>query len=70
MEDPIYLDMYLYFRKALAEFLKVDLKYKKETIESLSELVDILADIFNRTGADRVELYKPIVEAIYRIWQN
>ncbi|MBQ8428030.1 MAG: hypothetical protein IJX18_02105 [Clostridia bacterium] len=38
--------------------------------EQLGELVDVLADIFNKSSADRVNAYKPMVDELYNTWKN
>lgn len=68
LEDPIYKDIYEYHRGIVIAHLKRKTK-KKVTYEELGELADVLADIFNRSSADRVNAYKPLVDNLYKIWE-
>ena len=70
LEDPVYQDMFNYHRTVLINYLKKDLKHKRTNDAQLGELVDVLAGIFNKSSADRVNAYKPIVDALYKSWEN
>ena len=70
LADPFYNYMYEYYRKAIISCLKKDVQNKKTTDNKLGELVDILADIFNKDNAEYVNKYKELVEEIYNFWKK
>ena len=70
LEDPVYQEMFDYHRAALMAYLKRDLKNKNMKDEESGELVDVLTDIFNRSAAERVNAYKPMIDNLYDIWKN
>ena len=70
LEDPIYRDMYNYHRATLVAYMRRDHKNKKSTDEERGKLVDVLADLFNKSSADRVNAYKPLVDVLYDDWGN
>ncbi len=70
LEDPIYKNMFERNRIILVSYLKKDIKSNRMTDEQLGELVDALADVFNKSYAERVNTYKPIVEDLYELWKS
>lgn len=70
LEDPIYKDMFYYHRATLVAYAKRDIKDLKTGEEELLELVDLVADDFNRSNADRVNACKPLVEELYKKWND
>lgn len=70
LEDPIYKEMFDYHRATLVAYLKRDVKRNNMDDEQLGELVDVLADIFNKSSAERVNAYKPMVDELYNTWKN
>ena len=64
LDDPAYKEMYEHCRLLLVVYLKCERKVKG-TNEKVGELVDVLADISNRSDADCIEEYKPLVENFY-----
>ncbi len=64
--DNVYQNIYDYYRSTLILYLKKDVRNKKLTDEKLGELVDVLADIFNKDAADRVDEYKVVVDELYK----
>ena len=70
LEDPIYKNMFECNRIILVSYLKKDLKRNRMTDEQLGELVDTLADIFNKYYAEHVNAYKPIVDELYELWKS
>ncbi|MBQ8657743.1 MAG: hypothetical protein IJ506_01270 [Clostridia bacterium] len=70
LEDGVYKEIYEYHRKTLIEYLKRDLKGAKLDDTQLGELVDSVADIFNKNAAERVNKYKSLVDELYIFWQE
>lgn len=66
--DSVYQDMYEYFRKTLIAYLRKDIKDKKSDDIKLGELIEVLADIFNKEGAEQVNKYKSTVDELYVVW--
>ncbi len=60
--------MYEYFRKTLIAYLRKDIKDKKSDDIKLGELIEVLADIFNKEGAEQVNKYKSTVDELYVVW--
>ena len=50
--------------------MKRDHKNKKITDEERGKLVDVLADIFNKSSADRVNEYQFFVEELHKTWND
>ena len=69
LENAVYQAMYEYHRKVLIHHFKKERKMK-ETDDQCGELIDVLADIYNRYSVERVNEYKPIVEELYDIWKD
>ena len=70
LEDPVYKMMFEFYRAKQISYLKKNAKRKNKNDAQLGELVDVLADIFNRYSPDRVNAYKWEVESLYRIWKK
>ena len=69
LEDPIYQSMYDYFRfKVMVYYKKEGGKRKKE--EEIGEIVDVVADVLNKSTIKRVDIYKPLVEGLYQFWKE
>ena len=54
LADSVYQNMYDYHRNTLIAYLKKDVNNKKFDDTTLGELVDVLADIFNKEEAELV----------------
>lgn len=67
--DSVYQGIYDYCRITLIEYLKKDIKNKKVTEERLGELVDVLADDFNKDGAEWVNEFKAVVDELYKSYK-
>ena len=65
LEDEVYQKMYDYHRNTLIAYLKRDMKRKNASDEEYGEIIDVLADFYNRNGAERVNKYKSLVESLY-----
>ena len=70
VDDEIYKKMFEYHRSTLVAYLKKELKRTAMSDGQLSDLVDTLADIFNKTQSERVEQFKPLVDELYRCWKE
>lgn len=70
LEDEFYKSMFDYHRKTLAAYLKKELKNTSMNDEQLCDLIDSLADLFNKTASERVNEFKPIVEELYQFWKE
>ena len=70
LEDDIYQEMFDYFRNTLIAYLKRDDKGKNMSDTRYGELIDELADIFNKIFANRVDKWKPIVDQLYEYWKE
>lgn len=70
LEDSIYQEMYKFNRNKLIEYYKRDVKLKNTDDTEYGELIDVLADIFNKTGSERVNKYEQIVDILYRCWKK
>ena len=68
IEDDIYKEIYEYTRNTLIKYYKRDVKRKDTSDKEYGELIDVLADIFNKTSADRVDKLKKTVERLYDFW--
>ena len=69
LEDPVYEKLFYFCRIGIIAYLKNDRKMGKKPDEELGELLDVLTDIYNRSYADSVEEYKPVVEGFYKSWR-
>ncbi len=70
LEDDIYKQMLDYHRNTLIAYLKRDVKDKNISDALYGELIDVLADFFNKNAEERVNKYKPIVDELYKSWKN
>ncbi len=70
LEDSVYQALYDYHRNTLIAYLKRDVNRKNTSDKEYGELIDVLADIYNRNGAERVNKYKPFVDELYRFWKE
>jgi hypothetical protein len=68
--DSIYQKMYNYHRDTLIAYLKRDVKGKNTSDKEYGEMIDELADIFNRNSAERVNKYQSLVETLYNHWKE
>lgn len=68
--DSVYQNMYDYHRNTLIAYLKNDIDNKKFNDTKLGELVDVLADIFNKDEAEQVNKYKSLVDELYEFWKE
>ena len=62
--------MYNYHRDTLIAYLKRDVKGKNTIDKEYGEMIDELADIFNRNSAERVNKYQSLVETLYNHWKE
>lgn len=70
LEDEIYRDMFLYYRKELIECYRKEGSFAKDREEEKCEQhVDILADIYSRNWEESVNEYKPVVDQLYENWE-
>ena len=70
LEDSAYQSLYDFHRATLILYLRKDLNDNKTDDAKLGELIDVLADIFNRNEAERVNKYKPVVDELYKVWKE
>ena len=70
LADSVYQNMYDYHRNTLITYLKNNINHKKFDVTQLGELVDVLADIFNKNEAERVNKYKSLVDELYKFWKE
>ncbi|MBR3864731.1 MAG: hypothetical protein IKJ19_06450 [Clostridia bacterium] len=70
LDDSVYQEMFDYHRNTLIAYVKRDVKRKNTTDKEYGELIDVLADIYNRNGAERVNKYKPLVDELYNFWKE
>ena len=70
LEDSVYKDMYDYHRNTLIAYLRKDTKGKKYSDKQLGEVLDILADMFNKESVEYVNKYKPLVKLLYNHWKK
>ena len=70
LDDIVYQNMYNYHRNTLIAYLKKDIDNKRTDDLQLGKLVDVLADIFNKDEAERVNKYKPLVDELYKFWKE
>lgn len=70
LTDSVYQNMYNYHRDTLIEYLKNDIGKTKMDNTQLGELVDVLADIYNKTSAEQVNKCKSLVEELYEFWKE
>ena len=70
LEDRIYKEMYDYHRNTLIAYKKRDAKDKTLTEEQLGEMLDAFSTIVNRSIPARVNSYKPLVDELYRNWDD
>lgn len=70
LDDNVYQEMFDYHRNTLIAYVKRDVKRKNTTDKEYGELIDVLADIYNRNGAERVNKYKPLVDELYNFWKE
>ena len=70
LDDGVYQEMFDYHRKTLIAYVKRDVKRKNTTDKEYGELIDVLADIYNKNGAERVNKYKPLVDELYSFWKE
>ncbi|MBQ8295107.1 MAG: hypothetical protein IJX87_01595 [Clostridia bacterium] len=70
LEDPVYREMFDYHRNTLIAYVKRDMKRKNTSDKEYGELIDVLADIYNKNGAERVNKFKPLVDKLYRSWKT
>ena len=68
LADSVYQDIYDYTRNKLILYLKNDVARKNLDDSQLGELVDVLADIFNKNETELVNKYKSVVEELYKAW--
>ena len=50
LDDGVYQEMFDYHRKTLIAYVKRDVKRKNTTDKEYGELIDVLADIYNKNG--------------------
>ncbi len=70
LDDSVYQEMFDYHRNTLIAYVKRDVKRKNTTDKEYGELIDVLADIYNQNGAERVNKCKPLVEELYNFWKK
>ena len=70
LTDSVYQNMYNYHRNTLIAYLRIDLNNKMSTDAKLGELVDVMADFFNKHTAQQVNKYKPLVDELYKYWSK
>ena len=70
LEDTVYREIFDYHRNTLIAYLKKDVKDKNMSDTQYGEMIDVLADIYNKNGAERVNKCKPLVEELYNFWKE
>ena len=70
LSDRVYRNIYDYHRNTLIAYLKNDMENKKKDDAQLGELVDVLADIYNKKSPDRVNAYKSLMEELNSFWKK
>ena len=70
LADSVYQEMYDYHRNTLIAYFKRDVKRKNTSDKEYGELIDVLADIYNGDGAERVNKCKPLVDELYKFWEE
>ncbi len=70
LEDSVYQSLYNFHRDTLIAYLKKDINDKKTDDVKLGEVIDVLADIFNKNEGELVNKYKPVVDEIYEFWKE
>lgn len=70
LQDNVYQEMFNYHRNTLIAYMKRDVKRKDTSDKEYGEVIDVLADIFNQNGAERVNKYKTLVELLYKFWKE
>ena len=70
LDDSVYQEMFDYHRNTLIAYVKRDVKRKNTTDKEYGELIDVLADIYNKNGAERVNKCKPLVDELYNFWKE
>ena len=68
--DSIYKNIYDYICNTLVAYLKKDVKNRKLDDIQLGEVIDALADVFNKVEAERVNKYKAVVDDLYEFWKE
>lgn len=66
LEDSVYQRIYDYVRNTLIAYSKREMKLKTVPDEEYGELIDTLADIYNRGSNETVNKYKRAVELLYK----
>lgn len=70
LDDSVYQEMFDYHRNTFIAYVKRDGKRKNTSDKEYGEIIDILADIYNRNEAERVSKCKPLVDDLYKFWKE
>ena len=70
LADTVYQTMYDYSRNELISYLKTDVENNNFNDMQLGELVDALADVFNKEETICVNSYKKTVELLYECFKE
>ena len=70
LEDTVYQEMFEYYRNTLIAYLKKEAKDKNKGDTQYGEVIDVLADIYNKSSAERVNKCKPMVDELYKLWKE
>lgn len=70
LEDPVYKDMYEYYRATLIAYRKRDGKKCSIDESLLGESIDVYADVLNFECAEGVNAYKNTIERTHSLWKN
>lgn len=70
LSDKSYQIMYDYVRATLIAYLKHDVETQECDNETIGEVVDTLADIFNKANPKSVENHKPLVIIFHDLWDG
>ena len=70
MSDKIYENIYDCNRNALIFCLRKEDKNNKLDDKQLGDIIDGLADAFNKDERELVNNYKPVVDELYSSWKE
>ncbi|MBR2614687.1 MAG: hypothetical protein IKC71_03725 [Clostridia bacterium] len=66
--EEVYKKVYDYCRNNLITLLKKDIKNNKLEDSKLGEIVDTIADLFNKENIEKVNKNKFLVEEVYKLF--
>ena len=68
--DSDYKKIYDYCLNTLIAYIKKDGIDRKVEDSEIGDLIEVLADIFNRDNVEYVNKYKPVVDELYNCWKE